>query len=931
MTTLQSISLSERKKKKVQKQIEKSLHSLHNDRNNHRLHLELANSYSLLENFQQAETHYTSAIELLRLVPVTEKTRKQVIMLYGKIISVNPLKSEAYRELGEEYLAIGQKEKAFRFLLSSAKKAFEHKEFELALQCYNQVIEMGKSNPYIIERCTELYLKLDRKEEAIDNYISIGDMYAQEEKYMEALGYYKKASAVDPEVFELFLKAAQMYQAMEWTENAAAELVKAAEYHERHQNYREALEYYQESLGLDPENEKALAGQQRVVESHTIEGPWIEAGVPEEKQEQDILHALDHIEETHEQTFTPAELSEPETSVIDLNEGLLLVEEEHDYTQQEPLNNQIIDLTEELLVEEEHDYTQQEPPNNQIIDLTEELVEEEHDDIQEEPPNNQIIDLTEELVEEEHDLLQQESPDSQELSVSSSQISLKEFLFDPDEEELILQEGIGEQEFTPSETALEHDQTRNSGANQVGESYPENGFEAFQSETLTLTYNVRQVGESDVKANTEIEFMPEGSLNELFSDEDEDQELTSSLLQTVKEHTEGNDDEIKAPSLQSHTEQDMTEVELQQKVMDLEKQLQNTQEEKYFLQEQFATQIGDLKTRGVDIQNQFESVSHEKEELQQRLEGITSTYQTERTSAATFDETRYDAVIAKIQQKKQLLKQHLETLLKQREENGRLLTEELKNLSASKQRLQSNVEYIQRVKARIEEKVNTELCQAKNEVQLLKQSSKELERDLQDQQQVEQELQEQFELLSREKSTLEEQFGETITGLTEENERLGHQLQELTEKKSRSEKTIKKKFHVLHTSYQKLKAEYKKTLNSKEQELSETARSLSEFVDKYVNLEKTLGAIRKERDKLDKMLARESATREKLEEKLVNIETQVDSLEIQGTELINQLGQELDRQFMLEDSISDEFQMSLGELEKLLVLQEKEIQGLEAI
>jgi hypothetical protein len=79
------------------------------------------------------------------------------------------------------------------------------------------------------------------------------------------------------------------------------------------------------------------------------------------------------------------------------------------------------------------------------------------------------------------------------------------------------------------------------------------------------------------------------------------------------------------------------------------------------------------------------------------------------------------------------------------------------------------------------------------------------------------------------------------------------------------------------------------------------------------------------------LLVQETATRESLEEKLVGIESQVDSLEIQGTELLNQLGQELDRHFALEQSTSDEFQESLDDLERLLHLQEEEIRSLEAL
>jgi prefoldin subunit 5 len=54
----------------------------------------------------------------------------------------------------------------------------------------------------------------------------------------------------------------------------------------------------------------------------------------------------------------------------------------------------------------------------------------------------------------------------------------------------------------------------------------------------------------------------------------------------------------------------------------------------------------------------------------------------------------------------------LNTLLKRREENGRFLAEELKNLHATKERLQNNITHIQQIKTQLEYKINNELREA---------------------------------------------------------------------------------------------------------------------------------------------------------------------------------------------------------------------------
>ena len=142
---------------------------------------------------------------------------------------------------------------------------------------------------------------------------------------------------------------------------------------------------------------------------------------------------------------------------------------------------------------------------------------------------------------------------------------------------------------------------------------------------------------------------------------------------------------------------------------------------------------------------------------------------------------------------------------------------------------------------------------------------------------------------------------------------------------------LKKKLHTIYHAHQRLKGRFKHILASKEQELSRTAQQLSAFADEYVKLETALKAIRGERDKLDFMLSKETATRERLQEKLVGVEEQINALEEHGAGLLEQMENELDRQFNEQHDATDEFQARLDELEQLLAQQEREIHGLELV
>ena len=841
MTQAQNSSiLSERRKRGLKKKIEKSLTSLRSDRANYRLHIELGDTYSELEQAGQADKHYSAALDILRRGAINDATRKQMIMLYGKILSVVPEKETAYLSLAQEYVASGQPEKAVRFLLSSAKRAFDQNKGELALACYRQIVAMGKGNPYIMERCAEIYLRAGRKEEAVMQYVEIGDAYAHQEKFLDALDFYKKASALGMENPELTLKIARMYYALEWKENAAGELVRLAEYYEQQQNWADAAKYYQHSLNLDPHNQKSINGRARLASQ----------AVPDMlamKNEKDILGALDQIEETPEE--------KPATGMPALH------------------------AADEI---------------DTLIDLT----------LPAETPAARPAAATEADV--------AELPDPAPVPTTLWQDRLLDLNL---EEHFALAAGLDDDADAPDVP------------NPPAESPPA----ALDISEFALEETPIELGAEDAltpapAAQDDLELAAEALVNQVI-DMEPAHEPGANLEETppVAPHEARRQAEARA------FEMDAAVGELRQQLQHLEKQLQNTEEEKYFLQEQFTAQISDLKTRETQIQQQCDAAQTERDALQERLEQMFAAHARAREQAEQFDDARYEAMIGKLQQKKQSLQEHLNLLLKQREENGRFLEEELKQLSSTKQRLEQNVAYIQQVKTRIEQRMANELRQAQEQIRALAANANQLEQQLRAKQEAEVELIEQFEKARSEKSALQDQFTETISALTSENEHLEKQLYEVSVTKSQTEKELKKKLHLFHVSHERLKTQFKNSLATKEQELSRTAQQLSAFADEYVKLETALKAIRGERDKLDLMLSKETATRERLQEKLVGVEEQINALEEHGAGLLEQMENELDRQFSEQHDATDEFQARLDELEQLLAQQEREIHGLELV
>ena len=1099
-TYAETISLSGRRKKKLEKQIEKCLNALKGNRHDPKLHIELGDTYAELEAAPNSIKHYYAAIELLRQTPAAGKLKNSIPELYEKVIALAPQEPKAYLDLSEEYLASGQKEKAFRFLLTSAKKAYETEHYALALQCYHRVIAKGRTNPHIVERCTELYLKLGRKDDALKNYVAIGDGYAQEEKHIEALDYYRKACALDQENPQLILKIARMYNAMAWTENAASELVRVGELYEKQQDYAEALRYYRYSVRLDPENEKAQEGRRRIAETHPAAD--LSAAGGEEPDTADVLEELEKIE-TAGNTQVPAEtqsspaksemtpfdpnatrtyedakdsgrdavrVTEPEFSLTDLDQetlfslldekdaspmmdsakflspaaqapespdrdqadlALLLSAEdaeslpEGSTTQAAAAANDIsladwiIDLREEALIELalEEAFEDQGPAADVAGDGTESAAQpaaalpgQGDEDWMNVAYESAAIPVESEVA-ERLDLYLAEERGAPEIAEPFLQIDLEQaanesfrmkpaqparpaepkergtqktfeplrpvdegdsdqtassffdeadifaeqpqpdaeqesvFALDADaiEEELNQIQVTVEQADAIPEAAAARDEPEQMppalfeepAANVVQPESPQLEAEPIEAATeqavawpeeATGTTNSGAAQPAQTPAETEeiVDFLNDAA------------DLTTELVQ-AQAAEQADAAAESSPFNQAHGRENL--IQLRQHIEDLEQRLQRTEEEKYFLQERFTAQISHHKAHEESLQKEIAAIYKDraetritgKQEYEIQTQQAAAAPGARRKGAAKFDDARYEALIAKIQSKKTLLQQHLNKLLHKRQENGRLLTEELNNLNATKQRLQSNVAYIQQVKGRLEEKIQTELLQAKQEAQALSQRSQELEDKLRAQQQTEQHLRKQLTALGKEKGLLQDNYAKSVTAFTKEKTALEKQIEQASQAKKAMERILRTKLQNLHQAYQQVKTEYNTALTAKEAQITESAHQLSEFTDKYVNLENTLSDIRKERDTFNTLFVEETATREMLEDKLINIETQVDSLEVQGAKLLTELGQELDRHFDHEQAASDKLQLSLDELEGLLVLQEKEIHSLEAL
>jgi tetratricopeptide (TPR) repeat protein len=173
---------------------------------------------------------------------------EQAVTYLNQFIDNNPYSEVAWHQLGRQYLALKNYEKAVwafdyatvideTFLgayLEKAKALEKLKQYAEAIECYNITMELDDATSYAFLRVGKCYEKLKKKEEALTYFlkavhedplldkawIAITDFFIQQKDYKKALYYVNKALGIDGENSLYWKRFAVINQELSFYEEA---------------------------------------------------------------------------------------------------------------------------------------------------------------------------------------------------------------------------------------------------------------------------------------------------------------------------------------------------------------------------------------------------------------------------------------------------------------------------------------------------------------------------------------------------------------------------------------------------------------------------------------------------------------------------------------------------------------------------------------
>ncbi|MBD3326510.1 tetratricopeptide repeat protein [candidate division KSB3 bacterium] len=165
------------------------------------LHLTMGDLYHHLGETAFASASYRMAAQTLLQgkKPLNTGHSDQLIQIYKRLLALNPFDHEIATQLAQEYHRRGYAYKAVFLHTSQAEHHTWKGDYQKAIAHYQQVFAIEPASITNRITCARLHCHLGEYANAAQEYVQVGDIYFEHQKFDGALEYYQQAADLDPD------------------------------------------------------------------------------------------------------------------------------------------------------------------------------------------------------------------------------------------------------------------------------------------------------------------------------------------------------------------------------------------------------------------------------------------------------------------------------------------------------------------------------------------------------------------------------------------------------------------------------------------------------------------------------------------------------------------------------------------------------------
>ena len=154
-------------------------------------------------------------------------------------------------------------------LIESANKFIAKNQFDKAIKDLQKVLEGDPKNNQVALKIAELFLKLDKKEDATNYYEIASNIFRDSGFYDKAIAVYRQLLTINPISSQAYLKLAELFRKKNLIAEAVSNYKVAIAIYEREGRTQDALKILQTITELEPSN---LPGRMKLAELYIKNG-----------------------------------------------------------------------------------------------------------------------------------------------------------------------------------------------------------------------------------------------------------------------------------------------------------------------------------------------------------------------------------------------------------------------------------------------------------------------------------------------------------------------------------------------------------------------------------------------------------------------------------------------------------------------------------
>jgi tetratricopeptide (TPR) repeat protein len=195
-----------------------------------------------------------------------QKKTAEALQLLNQAFLADPDNLSLVEQRIELLIATNQIQDAAPLMDYLAEQYEQKKQFDKVAEIYQRQVNLIPTNPELRAKLIDIYIKLGKKELALDQYRQIVDQYLAQQEYSSATATYKLMLKLSPEDIAIHTSLAELYQKMEKHNEAIAEYLEMGKLLEAKRDIPKAIEKYTQIIGIDSEH---IVAREKLISAYT--------------------------------------------------------------------------------------------------------------------------------------------------------------------------------------------------------------------------------------------------------------------------------------------------------------------------------------------------------------------------------------------------------------------------------------------------------------------------------------------------------------------------------------------------------------------------------------------------------------------------------------------------------------------------------------